>query len=151
MKTVRQLLEIKGKHVCSVSPDTTVYSALKVMDENNVGALLVLDRGELVGIFSERDYARKVALRGKSSRDTRVQEIMTEKVDCVSPSQSVHECMGLMTKKHVRHLPVMESNQLAGVISIGDVVKAVISEQEFTIEQLESYITGVPTSRGVSV
>jgi len=102
------------------------------------------------GIFSERDYARKVALRGKSSKDTHVREIMTEKVDCVSPSQSVNECMGLMTRKHIRHLPVMDNNQLAGVISIGDVVKAVISEHEFTIEQLESYITGIPTTRGVS-
>jgi CBS domain-containing protein len=151
MKTVRQLLQVKGNHVCSVAPDTTVYSALKVMDDNNVGALLVLSQGVLVGIFSERDYARKVALRGKSSKDTRVEEIMTEKVDCVSPSQSVNECMGLMTQKHIRHLPVMESSQLVGVISIGDVVKAVISEQEFTIEQLESYITGIPATRGVGV
>jgi len=150
MKTVRQLLQVKGNHVCSVSPDTTVYSALKIMADNNVGALLVLEQGELVGIFSERDYARKVALRGKSSKDTHVREIMTEKVDCVSPSQSVNECMGLMTRKHIRHLPVMENDQLAGVISIGDVVKAVISEHEFTIEQLESYITGIPTTRGVS-
>jgi CBS domain-containing protein len=151
MKTVRQLLQVKGNHVCSVAPDTTVYSALKVMDDNNVGALLVLSQGVLVGIFSERDYARKVALRGKSSKDTRVEEIMTEKVDCVGPSQSVHECMGLMTQKHIRHLPVMESSQLVGVISIGDVVKAVISEQEFTIEQLESYITGIQATRGVGV
>jgi len=151
MKTVRQLLQVKGNRVCSVAPDTSVYSALKVMDDNNVGALLVLSQGVLAGIFSERDYARKVALRGKSSKDTRVEEIMTEKVDCVSPSQSVHECMGLMTRKHIRHLPVMENSQLVGVISIGDVVKAVISEQEFTIEQLESYITGIPTTRGVGV
>jgi CBS domain-containing protein len=150
MKTVRQLLQVKGNHVCSVLPDTTVYEALKVMAENNVGALLVLDQGRLAGIFSERDYARKVALRGKSSRDTQVKEIMTEKVDCVSPSQSVNECMGLMTQKHIRHLPVIENNQLAGVISIGDVVKAVISEQEFTIEQLESYITGIP-ARGMGL
>jgi len=149
MKTVRQLLQVKGNHVCSVSPDTTVYGALRVMADNNVGALLVLSQGDLVGIFSERDYARKVALRGKSSRDTLVKEIMTERVDCVNPTQSVHECMGLMTQKHIRHLPVMENNQLAGVISIGDVVKAVISEHEFTIEQLESYINGVPTPRSV--
>jgi CBS domain-containing protein len=151
MKTVHQLLQIKGNLVCSVTPETTVYAALKVMADNNVGALLVLNEGSLAGIFSERDYARKVVLRGKSSRDTQVKEIMTEKVDCVSPSQSVNECMGLMTRKHIRHLPVMENNQLAGVISIGDVVKAVISEQEFKIEQLESYITGTPTNRGVGV
>jgi CBS domain-containing protein len=147
MKTVRQLLQVKGTRVCSVTPETTVYQALGVMAEHNIGALLVLSQGELVGIFSERDYARKVALRGKSSRDTRVEEIMTEKVDCVGPTQSVHQCMELMTQKHIRHLPVMENGRLVGVISIGDVVKAVISEQEFTIEQLESYITGVPTIR----
>lgn len=121
------------------------------MADNNVGALLVFNQGVLAVIFSERDYARKVALRGKSSKDMRVEEIMTEKVDCVSPSQSVHECMGLMTRKHIRHLPVMENNQLAGVISIGDVVKALISEQEFKIEPLESYITGIPATRDVGV
>jgi CBS domain-containing protein len=144
MKTVYQLLQVKGNKICSVTPDITVYDALKVMDENNVGALLVLEGGALVGIFSERDYARKVALKGKTSRDTPVREVMTEKVNCVAPSQSVQECMAMMTDKHIRHLPVMENSQLAGVISIGDVVKAIISEQEFTIEQLESYITGSP-------
>lgn len=148
MKTVCQLLQVKGNRVCSVSPETTVYEALRVMAEHNIGALLVLRQSELVGIFSERDYARKVALCGKSSRDTRVEEIMTGKVDCVSPAQSVHQCMELMTQKHIRHLPVVENGQLVGVISIGDVVKAVISEQEFTIEQLESYITGIPAIRG---
>jgi CBS domain-containing protein len=151
MKTVRQLLQVKGDKICAVPPETTVYDALKVMAENNVGALLVLETGRLVGIFSERDYARKVALRGRSSRDTPVSEIMTEKVDRVSPSQSVRECMSLMTNKHIRHLPVTEDSQLVGVISIGDVVKAIISDQEFTIEQLESYITGAaPMSRGFS-
>jgi len=151
MKTVRQLLQVKGNIVYSVSPETTVYAALKVMADNNVGALLVLHQGGLAGIFSERDYARKVALRGKSSKDTQVREIMTEKLDCVSPTQSVNECMELMTRKKIRHLPVLENNQLAGVISIGDVVKAVISEQEFKIEQLESYITGTPAPRGIGV
>jgi CBS domain-containing protein len=150
MKTVRQLLQVKGDYVCSVSPETTILGALKLMAEKNVGALLVLQNGELVGIFSERDYARKVVLRGKSSRETQVREVMTVKVDCVNPSQSVHDCMGLMTEKHIRHLPVIEENQLVGVISIGDVVKAVISDQEFTIEQLESYITGTPLTKGIS-
>ena len=149
MKTVRQVLQVKGNSICSVTPDVVVYEALKVMDENNVGALLVLEGGALVGIFSERDYARRVALKGKTSRGTLVREVMTEKVNCVAPSQSVQECMAMMTDKHIRHLPVMENSQLTGVISIGDVVKAIISEQEFTIEQLESYITGsTPTTRG---
>lgn len=149
MKTVRQLLQVKGNKICSVTPQTTVFEALEVMAANNVGALLVLEDGRLAGIFSERDYARKVVLKGKTSKDTPVSEIMTEKVDCVSPSQSVRECMGLMTEKHIRHLPVVENGQLIGVISIGDVVKAIISDQEFTIEQLESYITGSsPVTRG---
>jgi CBS domain-containing protein len=151
MKTVRQLLQFKGNKVCSVHPQATVYDALKIMDENNVGALLVLEAGELVGIFSERDYARKVVLRGKTSRETQIHEIMTLKVDCVNPSQSVRECMSVMTEKHIRHLPVMDNGELTGVISIGDVVKAIITDQEFTIEQLESYITGgSPLSRGVN-
>ena len=149
MKTVRQVLQVKGNSICSVTPDVVVYEALKVMDQNNVGALLVLEGGALVGIFSERDYARKVALKGKTSRGTLVREVMTEKVNCVAPSQSVQECMAMMTDKHIRHLPVMENSQLTGVISIGDVVKAIIWEREFTIEQLESYITGsTPMTRG---
>ncbi len=151
MKTVRQLLQTKGEYICSVSPEATVLEALQVMAEKNVGALLVLENSRLAGIFSERDYARKVVLKGKSSRQTPIQEVMTVKVDCVSPAQSVMDCMGLMTEKHIRHLPVMEDNRLVGVISIGDVVKAVISEHEFTIEQLESYITGTPLTRGVGV
>src|SRR5262245_38496909 len=112
MKTVNQLLQVKGNKICSVVPDATVYDALKVMAENNVGALLVLEGSQLVGIFSERDYARKVALKGKTSRHTPVREVMTEKVNCVVPSQSVQECMAMMTDKHIRHLPVMENSQL---------------------------------------
>lgn len=150
MKTVRQLLQTKDNYVCSVPLEATVLDALKVMADKNVGALLVMENSKLAGIFSERDYARKVVLKGKSSQETLVREVMTVKVDCVSPSQSVHDCMGLMTEKHIRHLPVMEETQLVGVISIGDVVKAVISEHEFTIEQLESYITGTPLTRGVT-
>jgi len=142
MITISHLLQDKGQAVWSVSPDTTVFDALKLMAEKNVGALLVLDKDKLVGIFSERDYARKVILKGKSSKETPVKEIMSEEVLYVRPNQSIEECMALMTNKRIRHLPVMEGNQLLGIISIGDVVKAVISEQEFVIHQLENYITG---------
>lgn len=142
MKTVSQVLNVKGRTIWSVTPDTSVYEALKMMAERNVGALLVLENDQLSGIFSERDYARKVALLGKSSRDTPVKDIMTQKVDCVRPNQSVRECMAMMTDKHIRHLPVVEEDHLVGLISIGDVVKAIISDQEFTIEQLENYISG---------
>jgi CBS domain-containing protein len=139
---VNQLLHNKGSAVWSVTPDTSVYEALRVMAEKNVGALIVLEGTDLKGIFSERDYARKVILHGKSSKDTPVQEIMTEKVDCVTPSHSVRECMGRMTDKHIRHLPVLQEGRIVGIVSIGDVVKAIISDQEFMIEQLESYIGG---------
>jgi CBS domain-containing protein len=140
--TVNQLLQAKGHEVWSVTPDTSVYDALKVMAEKNIGALLVMERGQLAGIFSERDYARKVILKGKSSKEMSVKEIMTDKVDYVHPSESVRGCMALMTEKHHRHLPVLEGGQVIGMISIGDVVKAIISDQEFTIGQLENYITG---------
>jgi CBS domain-containing protein len=119
-----------------------VYEALRVMAEKDVGALLVMEDGSLVGIISERDYARKVILKGKTSRETLVREIMTERPVCVRADQTIEECMALMTNKRIRHLPVLENNQLIGVISIGDVVKDIISEQEFMIEQLENYITG---------
>lgn len=140
--TVNQLLRSKGSDVWSVKPETSVFEALQVMAEKNVGALVVLEGTELKGIFSERDYARKVILHGKSSKDTPVYETMTVKVDCVSPSDSVRECMARMTDKHIRHLPVIEGGRVTGLISIGDVVKAIISDQEFMIEQLESYIAG---------
>lgn len=142
MTTVRQLLQAKEGALWSVSPDTTVYDALKLMADKNIGALLVLEGSALVGIFSERDYARKVILKGKTSKETFVKEIMTPDVLYVRPNQSIEECMALMTNKRVRHLPVLEENKVLGVISIGDVVKAIISEQEFTIHQLENYITG---------
>ncbi|MFQ5930400.1 MAG: CBS domain-containing protein [Acidobacteriota bacterium] len=142
MKTVGQLLQTKGHEVWSVAPDTSVFDALEVMAGKNVGALLVLEADALVGVFSERDYARKVILKGKGSRDTLVREIMSHRVVCVSLEHSVEECMALMTAKRVRHLPVLEEQKLVGVISIGDVVKAIISEQEFMIGQLENYITG---------
>jgi len=142
MKNVRDLLEVKGYSVWAVAPDTSVYDALALMAQKNVGAVLVLQDDCPVGIMSERDYARKIILRGRFSKSTPVSEIMTQKVLCVGLEQTVQECMALMTDKHVRHLPVLQDGQLIGVISIGDVVKAIISEQEFTIEQLENYITG---------
>jgi len=141
MLTVRDLLGKKGGHVWSVSPESTVYDALQLMAEKNVGAVLVLTGRELTGILSERDYARQVILKGKASRDTPVREIMTTKVVCVAPERTVEDCMALMTDKHIRHLPVLAGGELVGVLSIGDVVKAVISEKQFMIEQLESYIT----------
>ena len=142
MKIVKDLLKGKGYDIWAVAPDDSVYDALKLMADKNVGAVLVVDTGNLVGILSERDYARRVILKGKLPEDTPVREIMTEKVLWVRPDQTVEECMALMTNKRVRHLPVFEEDQLIGVISIGDVVKAIISEQEFMIEQLEHYITG---------
>jgi CBS domain-containing protein len=142
MKTVRQLLQQKGYNIWSIAPDATVYNALELMADKNIGAVLVMDGENLVGILSERDYARKVILKARFSRDTLVREIMTEKVVCVRPDQSVEECMALMTAKRIRHLPVTEGSKVIGVISIGDAVKAVISEQEFIIEQLENYISG---------
>ena len=142
MKTVKQLLQAKGRDIWSISPDASVYEALLLLADKDVGALLVLEDENLKGILSERDYARKVILKGKSSRDTPVREIMTAKVFYVRPDQTIEDCMALMTDKHIRHLPVLEDNQVVGVISIGDVVKAIISEQEFIIAQLENYITG---------
>jgi CBS domain-containing protein len=140
MKTVRQIIEAKRPRVLTISPGATVYDALKTMADHEVGALVVLDNGHLVGIFSERDYARKVILHGKSSKETMVREIMTSRVLCIGPDQTVDQCMALMTDKRVRHLPVLERKQVIGIISIGDVVKEVISEQRFMIEQLEQYI-----------
>ncbi len=142
MKTVGQLLQTKGHQVWSIAPEAMVYEALKLMAEKGVGALVVFEAGQVVGIISERDYARKVSLQGKSDRSTPVKEIMTSKVVYVRPEQTIEACMALMTDKRIRHLPVLDGAQLIGVISIGDVVKTVISEQEFIIEQLENYITG---------
>ena len=144
MHTVGQILRKKGHDVWAINPDATVYEALELLAEKNIGALVVLEADELVGIFSERDYARKVILQGKTSRDTQISEVMTSRVNCVHPEQTTDECMALMTAKHIRHLPVLdEKDRLMGVISIGDVVKAIISDQEFVIEQLENYIKGV--------
>ena len=142
MTSVAELLRTKGCEVLSVSPETSVFEALRVMAEKNVGALLVVEGERLAGIFSERDYARKVILKGKTSREVPVREIMTSHVLYVRPQQTIGDCMALMTDKRVRHLPVLDEERLIGVISIGDVVKSIIAEQEFIIEQLQNYITG---------
>ena len=140
MKLVHQLLEAKGRDVWSVTPESSVYDAISLMAEKEVGALMVLADKKPVGLISERDYARKVILAGRSSKDTPVHEIMTTQVICTKPDQAIEECMALMTDKRVRHLPVIDHKELVGLISIGDLVKAIIHEQQFIIEQLEHYI-----------
>ena len=142
MIRVRKLLETKGRQIWSTTPDASVYDALTVMAEKRVGALVVLEGDKLCGVFSERDYARKVILQGKSSKETAVADVMSSKVFYISPDQQIDECMALMTDKSIRHLPVLDDGELVGVISIGDVVKATISQQEFIIDQLEHFITG---------
>jgi len=141
MHSIQLCLQRKGHDVWSTHPDASVFEALSLMAEKNIGALLVMEGDVLVGIFSERDYARKIILQGKSSRQTRVSEIMTRRVVCVRLDQTIEECMALMTDKKFRHLPVVEGDQVVGVISIGDVVREIIEEQQFVIEQLENYIT----------
>jgi CBS domain-containing protein len=141
MKTVKDLLDDKGTQVFSLAPGDMVYDAIKMMAERGVGALLVLEGKRLAGIVSERDYARKVILQGKRSQETPVRDIMTVKVVCVSKDRTVEDCMALMTDKRIRHLPVIENDAVIGIISIGDVVRGVISEKEFLIGQLEKYIT----------
>jgi CBS domain-containing protein len=142
MKLVKQILQEKGNRVVTVTPRTIIFEALKVMADNEIGALLVTDKEKIEGIISERDYARKVILEGKSSRDLPVEDIMSKSVYYVKPENTVEECMAVMTEKRVRHLPVIEGEKIAGIISIGDVVKAVIDDQNFTIDQLVSYIKG---------
>jgi CBS domain-containing protein len=142
MKTVKQILEAKGNQVWSINANETVYAALEKMAEKETGALMVMDSGKLVGILSERDYARKVILKGASSLKTPVKDIMTTKVPYVTLTNTLEECMALMTDKRCRHLPVMDQNMLLGVLSIGDLVKATIDEKEFLISQLEKYISG---------
>ena len=142
MSTVRELLKDKPENVWTVSPRDSVYKALQLMADKNVGAVLVVENEKLVGIFTERDYARKVILKAKASKDSSVGELMTEAVLYVRPEQKVEDCMALMTEKRVRHLPVLENERLIGIISIGDVVRKRISEHEFLIHQLENYITG---------
>ncbi len=140
--TVEALLLQKGHEVFSVAPDRTVYEALIVLAEKDIGALLVFESEKMVGIFSERDYARKVVLKGKSTKSTIVREVMTENVITVEINENVENCMDLMTGKHIRHLPVVKNGAVTGVISIGDIVKAIISEQKSTIKHLEKYIVG---------
>jgi CBS domain-containing protein len=145
MKTVRDILAAKDQAVCSIHPRATVFDALKLMSEMEIGAVMVLDEtGEVRGILSERDYARKIRLQGKTSRETAVAEIMTsvEHMHTVNPTNTLEDCMVLMTAKHVRHLPVFEGSRFLGVISIGDVVKAIISEKQSLIDQLHDYISG---------
>jgi CBS domain-containing protein len=142
METVQDLLGAKPPTVWTVEPGTSVYEALELMADKDIGAVLVLEGGALAGIFSERDYARKVVLRGKTSRDTTVGELMTKVLFYVTARQTIEECLALMTQKRVRHLPVLDGTHLVGVISIGDVGKAIISEQRTTIHHLETYITG---------
>lgn len=145
MRTVHEILSKKGSQIWSVSPETTVFEALKLMADKGIGALLVKDEmGNPVGVMSERDYARKITLVGKNSKDTLVNEIMSHNVIYVKPERSPEECMALMINKRIRHLPVLDNNKLVGFISIGDVVKAVIDEKEFTIDQLVHYIKDTP-------
>ncbi len=140
MNFVSQILKNKGRKVWNIGPQETAYKALQIMAKQNLGALLVVDKGKILGIFTERDYARKVILKGKSSKTTAVSELMTEKVAYVDPGTSIPDCMALMTEKRVRHLPVMENGQLVGIVAMGDVVKQFISDQKFEIQQLERYI-----------
>ena len=138
--TLSEVLDAKGHNVWSVSPQSSAYEALELMAEKDVGALVVIDQEKVVGMFSERDYARKLALKGKLSKETQVAEVMTKPVCYVLPWTSLSECMTLMTNKHVRHLPVIESDKIIGIVTIGDVIKSIISEQESVIQELKSYV-----------
>jgi CBS domain-containing protein len=140
MKTVAHLLKMKGNDIFSISPDATVRQALEKLVEKNIAGLVAMEDGKLVGIFTERDYARKVVLKGKSSKDTLIREIMTENVISVGPQTSIDECMAVMTDRRIRHLPVLQNGAVVGVISIGDLVKFIIEDQKYTIKNLESYI-----------
>jgi CBS domain-containing protein len=142
MMTIKHVLDQKGREVHSVHPDVTVFAALKSMAEKNVGSMAVVEDGKLVGIITERLYAREIVLKGRTSPKTRVRDVMSVRVDFARPEQTVEECMAIMTAKAVRHLPVLENDRLVGIVSIGDMVKSVIGEQRFTIQQLEHYIHG---------
>ena len=142
MATLRQILDAKGHDVVTIEPDDSVYDAIKKMADKNIGSLVVMDGEKIIGIVTERHYARNVFLKGKASPTTPVKDIMSTRVVCAWPDQSVEECMAVMTDKAVRHLPVLENKSLVGLVSIGDLVKSIISDQKFTIEQLERYIGG---------
>ncbi len=142
MLRVQDVLKSKSKKIWSISSKETTYKALELLAEKDIGALMVIDDGKLAGIFSERDYARKVILKGKSSRETSVGDLMTREVYSITPDKTVDECMALMTTIHCRHMPVFENNQLIGVVTIGDIVNAIINEQQIKIQDLEKYITG---------
>ncbi len=142
MATVRQILDAKGHDVATIGPDATVYNAIKKLADENIGSLVVMDDGKIVGIVTERDYARNVILKGKKSPTTLVRDIMSTRVVSVGLEHSVEECMAVMTDKAIRHLPVLESKRLVGMVSIGDLVKSIIGDQKFIIEQLEHYISG---------
>jgi len=141
---IQEILNDKGANVWSIGPDATVFQAIELMAARNIGALLVVDHGRLTGILSERDYTRKVALHGKSSKQTAVREIISGRVITVTASHTVEDCMRLMTEHRIRHLPVLEGNKILGVISIGDLVNWIISAQTNTIHQLQTYISGIP-------
>lgn len=142
MPTIRALLSTKSPEVWSIQPNATVYEALELMAEKDVGALPVIDAGKIVGIFSERDYARNLVLKGKASKDTPVHELMRSPVLYVRYDQTIDDCMALMTEKRVRHLPVLNGEELVGIVTMGDIVRRIISDQDYTIEQLENYIRG---------
>lgn len=142
MTTIENILNKKGDDIWSISPEASVFEALEVMADKNVSGLLILEKGNLVGIFTERDYARKLILKGKFSKETKVGELMTRNVLYVETKNTVEDCMQLMSDKRIRHLPVFENGQLKGIVTIGDIVKHIISEQQSTIDQLENYISG---------
>ena len=142
MGTVKNILEIKGNTVYSINPDRSVYDALELLEDKNLGCLVVVENEKLIGVFTERDYARKIVLKGKSSKDTPVRDIMTEQPIVVTPTTSVDICMQLMTEKFIRHLPVVENGRLIGLVSIGDLVRLTISEKDYIIDTLSHYISG---------
>lgn len=141
MKTVRNILQYKSQSIYSVEPETSVLDALQIMMDKNISALLVMEGSELKGIFTERDYARKIILQGKSSKETKIKEVMTASLEVINLNSSIDHCMQIMTDKHIRHLPIIDNGKVAGMISIGDLVKFVIEDQKQTIEQLQSYIS----------
>ncbi len=142
MKTAKQIIEEKGNQIWSVEPDNSVFDTIKMMAEKKIGALLVIENGKTIGIVSERDYARKIILEGRNSKDTRVGEIMTSDLIAVTPEQNVNECLNLMSDHHIRHLPVISNGELSGMLSVRDLMAAIIEDQQFQIEQLEQYVRG---------